>query len=367
MAQIVFGIAGEGRGHAARAGTLASALSRDHDVALLAAGDAHDLLAGAPPRGPVELERLPCPRFAYDRRGRLSYARTGLHSAGYLARFPALVRRLARDLERRGADLVVSDFEPAVARAALLAGVPFVSVSHQHLFATSRFDGAPLRLRVSAAWIGAFVRGYVHGQAGTVVSSFHHPPPRAGGAGRERVHRVGVLLRPAVRAARPADGDHLLAYFRRSLPESVLDALEAAGRETRVYGLGEREPRGALRFRPVSQDGFLEDLRTCRAVVSTAGNQLVGEALHLGKPVLGIPEPGNREQELNAWLLEDSGAGARCAAAALDGRALAAFLERADDHRAAALRLPVDGTDAALAALRSYLPEPAPTARLQPA
>ena len=45
------------------------------------------------------------------------------------------------------------------------------------------------------------------------------------------------------------------------------------------------------------------------AVVSTAGNQLVGEALYLGKPVLVMPERVNFEQAINAHYLEQSGAG----------------------------------------------------------
>jgi hypothetical protein len=47
---------------------------------------------------------------------------------------------------------------------------------------------------------------------------------------------------------------------------------------------------------------FLEDLAGCRAVISTAGNQLIGVALYLCKPVCVMPEACVEcvEQRLNA-------------------------------------------------------------------
>lgn len=45
-----------------------------------------------------------------------------------------------------------------------------------------------------------------------------------------------------------------------------------------------------LEFRPPGNAEFIRDLAACRAVLSTAGNQLIGEAIHFRKPVLALPE-----------------------------------------------------------------------------
>ena len=118
----------------------------------------------------------------------------------------------------------------------------------------------------------------------------------------------------------------------------------------------------------MDQERFIDDLAGCQAVVSTAGNQLVGEALHLGKPLLVIPEPRNFEQAVNGHFLEERGAG-WCETGPLTPTRLGTFLERLDELRARIQ--PVSGNQAALDALEgqlgSRIPDrhPAPAAREQ--
>jgi UDP:flavonoid glycosyltransferase YjiC (YdhE family) len=45
-------------------------------------------------------------------------------------------------------------------------------------------------------------------------------------------------------------------------------------------------------------------------VLSTAGNVLIGEAIHFGKPILALPEDAF-EQRLNAYMIERMGVGMR--------------------------------------------------------
>jgi hypothetical protein len=101
----------------------------------------------------------------------------------------------------------------------------------------------------------------------------------------------------------------------------------------------------------------MEDLAGCDAVVSTAGNQLVGEALFLGKPMLVMPEAWNFEQSVNAHFLEQSGAG-WAERGALTPQRLGAFLEASGTLRANIRRESVYGNDAAIAALERHLGSP---------
>lgn len=351
VARIFYSMAGEGRGHAARVRAVTEHLRRSHEVSLFCPGDAHDFLAPLYAGSEVRVERIPGLRFAY-RGDSVDYARTAARACGYVAGLGRLVRRLTSRMRRERPDLVVTDFEPALPRAARRAGVPFVSLSHQHFLVANDLRELPLRARLWARMAGLVVGAYHRGQRATVVSSFYAPPLRPG---CRATFQVGVMLRPELRDARPVDGEHLLAYVRRSLPSRVLDVLAACGREVRVYGLGAGPPRGGLRFAEVDERGFLADLASCGAVVSTAGNQLVGEALALRKPVLAIPEPGNVEQRINGHFLARSGAGRALEASRLDAAALDAFLGELPSLRAAAARGSWDGTDRALAILGAHL------------
>ena len=103
---------------------------------------------------------------------------------------------------------------------------------------------------------------------------------------------VGTIPRQAIRELTPTRGHHLLAYFNRGAERCGrhCSTLADSGCPVHVYGTNRRGWQGPLNFLPHSNLPFLEDLAGCRAVVSTAGNQLMGEAIYLGKPVLVLPE-----------------------------------------------------------------------------
>ncbi|MCL4259129.1 MAG: hypothetical protein KJZ52_00755, partial [Anaerolineales bacterium] len=55
---------------------------------------------------------------------------------------------------------------------------------------------------------------------------------------------------------------------------------------------------GNLEFKPRSEEGFVEDLRTARGVVAGGGFSLMSEAVYLGKPMLAMPLLGQFEQTM---------------------------------------------------------------------
>lgn len=363
MARIFISMSGEGRGHATRVRAVVGALAGEHELVLYAPGDAGTFLGPLYAGTAVEVRPLRGLRFAYDDRHRLRYGRTLAEVLAYLRALPRMLDDLSGVLQREKPDLVITDFEPALARAARRCGVPFVSLNHQHFLRTYDLSGLSRRLRWHAAYMGWVVGRYYSGQQETIVSSFYFPPLRPGVG---RVTQVGVLLRPEVVAAATGRGDFLVAYWRRFVDERVLAALEASGLEVRVYGLGTRPARGRVTFHAVSERGFLGDLAGCAALVSTAGNQLVGEALFLGKPVLALPETNNFEQEINGHFLQQSGAGQTVAMAAFDVGTLRRFVDRLEVYRSRMDPERMNGLPATLAVIRRHLPPSSARAAARP-
>ncbi len=363
MAKIFISMSGEGRGHATRARALTDALSDEgHTMTLFAPGDAGAFLEPLYAGTPVQVRRLPALRFAYDEHHRLRYPATARNLLGFLRGLPATLSELESQIRRECPDLVITDFEPTLPRAARRCGVPVISLDHQHFLRTYDLSGLPRRLRWRAAYMGTLVGIYYWWQRETIVSSFYFPPLRRGCG---RVTQVGVLLRPEVLAARPQRGAHLVAYWRRHVSDEVLQALEDTGLEVRVYGLGARPPRRRLSFHPVSEARFVDDLAGCSALICTAGNQLVGEALYLGKPVFALAETNNFEQEINAHFLRETGGGDALRMDEFTPARLHRFLARLGEFRR---RLPserLNGLPAALAVVRRHLPSQAPVSAPQ--
>jgi uncharacterized protein (TIGR00661 family) len=352
MATLFYGMSGEGRGHATRARAVIEALRHQHRIVVFAPDLAYELLAPIYAGTDVRVVAIPGARFVYGRRGRVALLSTVAVATGFRLSLGTHVKTLLPEFERERPDLVVADFEPILPRAARLLGVPFVSFDHQHYLVVNDLSALPRWIRIQAGLAAPFVRALYHWQVGTIVSSFYAPPLKPG---YDDVVQVGVLIRPELLRIRPERGRHLVVYLRRFAPPQLLAALERCGREVRVYGLGKRQRQGDLRFLAIDERHFIEDLASCDAVVSTAGNQLVGEALHLRKPVLALPEPRNFEQSVNGHFLEQSGGG-WTERRMLTPTRLAQFLEQTDEMRAHIVPERVRGNEAAVAALSRHLP-----------
>jgi uncharacterized protein (TIGR00661 family) len=308
MSKIVISLCGEGRGHATRIATLVERLDDEHEILVFTSDDAfaflsHRFAAGQPR---VRVAEIPGIVFQYTG-GRLDVMKSIAAGLDYQARqLGPLVDRMMGELESFGADVAVVDFEPALPRAAGRMGIPLVSVDHQHFLLAYDLDALPWTLQWNAWFMSRAVWLYVAEAADTVVSAFFRPPLRRGW---EHVVQVGPLLRREILAAEPRDDGFIVSYLRRHTPFSAIEALADCGLPVRVYGLGHREPAGHVSFHAIDERRFVDDLAGCRAVVAAAGNQLIGEALHLGKPMLLLPEKAHAEQLMNSHFLAAMGCG----------------------------------------------------------
>lgn len=355
MATIYYTVMGEGRGHAVRARAMVERLRGQHRLVLFSSFDGLEFLRGEYADDPeIEVRETEGIKFHYSQ-GKLDLAKTIKSGLGTWWNLSKTIDRLSVDFERDRPDLVVTDFEPTVARAAHRCGVPVLSLDHQHFLIAYDLAALPRELQRWARLMGISVWLFGIGQQKTVVSAFYRPPLRRGW---EHAVQVGPLLRPAVRRRAPSRGEHVLSYFRRATTQRELDCLEAIPAPVRVYGLGPRPGHGNVEYREIDEQTFLDDLSTCDAVISAAGNQLLGEALYFGKPVLALPERKHHEQRINACFLAELGGGEWRFLEEVDRQAMLDFWTRRDEHRRrlAESGLSFDGTDASAEAIEAMLP-----------
>lgn len=74
-------------------------------------------------------------------------------------------------IDKETPDLVITDFEPALPRAARQAGIPFISLDHQHFLLVSDLSKLPTDLQRHAFFMAQIVKGYCHGQVEEVLPS----------------------------------------------------------------------------------------------------------------------------------------------------------------------------------------------------
>jgi uncharacterized protein (TIGR00661 family) len=346
--RILYGVFGYGRGHATRALSVIPELQRRHDVLILAGGDAYEAMAPSLP-----VVHIPTLRYEYGEDGTRSLSRTFGENLGHILDVSLggddfrEVARVARD---HRPDVAICDAEPWTHTVAARLEIPRISFDH---FGVLAYCSPPIpwwdRLR-SFRDVTAY-RMLMGTPNRVIVSSFYD-----GGARDPRIRFVGPLLRPEVLSRRPTRGEHLLVYLNRGayqLTPRVEEALRALSIPVVIYGTPRRGQDGNLLFKAPSNDPFLEDLASCRAVFSTAGNQLVGEAIWLGKPMLVMPER-TVEQRLNAAAVERLGIGRQVDHADVDAPTIRRFFEEERTFQQRMRSAVRDGRAESLAAIEVF-------------
>jgi uncharacterized protein (TIGR00661 family) len=324
--RIAYAVMGYGRGHAMRTAAVLPALERNHEVRVFAGRDAHEMLCTD--HDSVE---IPVIGYQYGPKGRICARRTLRHNAPKVADLLVAgprTRAVWREMAQFAPDIVISDSETYSHRFARHHGIARIGFDHVGIMAFCHCDFAPGDA-LAGRRDGLGYRAFMGDPDRVIVSSFYPATPR-----HERIRTVGAILREPVRQASPSLGESVLVYLNKGAHQynaAMEAALRACGAPVIVYGTPERGQRANLHFKAPSQNGFIADLAAAGAVVSTAGNQLLSEAIHLGKPVLALPEDAV-EQRLNAEAVRRMGVGTNASLHQLTPGVLRTFLERADDY-----------------------------------
>jgi len=154
-----------------------------------------------------------------------------------------------------------------------------------------------------------------------------------------------------VKAFTPKEGSHVLVYqtsptFRRLFP-----ALRRLPCRVIVYGMGTHSSSGNLVFRGPSKQAFLEDLSSCRYLITNGGHNAVSEALYFGKPVLAFPIGLAYEQWINARMVSRLGYGGDSRNPKPEASLFQRFETRLDSYREAIAKRDFYGTDRMLSRL----------------
>lgn len=360
MATIFCSMSGEGRGHATRMRSIAERLKDRHRLVLFAPADAFEFLnqiygpESSEYGGNVEVVEIPGLIFHYVNR-RLNLTKTIYEGFSYLrTTLGDVTTELSKRIEDEKPDLIITDFDPALPRAAVRCKVPFISLTHQHFLTTYDLSILPWKLKWHAWSMTWAVWAHYTGQSMTMVSSFFTPELRPG---FEDVVQVGPMIRPEIRNANVRIGDHFVSYLRKHTPENKIEILRNSGLNLRIYGVGVRPPHENVTFHEIDPNTFVDDLATSRGVISAAGNQLLGESLYLGKPVFAMPESNHHEQLINSHFLAHMGCGNWVTLESLKTEDLHEFAKSCDSYRTriAETCQNIDGTDKAVEVIESCL------------
>jgi uncharacterized protein (TIGR00661 family) len=306
--RILYGVTGEGMGHATRSKVVCEHLVRQgHAVKIVVSGRAHSFLSKSFP-DVVEIKGLTL-RYVDN-----AMAKGGSLAQNLLAAPSLLYENVNAYYEKVIAfdpHAVITDFDSFAYLFGKRHRLPVLSIDNQQVICRCKHapeikQGAKLDYRLTKAFVRAKLPGCEH----YLITTFFYPKVRK--KCLDTTTLVPSILRRAILHAkkRARLGDHVLVYQTSTSDKRLIPTLNKVQKERFVvYGLRRNAVEGNCVIKDFSEEGFVEDLAQARAVVTNGGLSLIGEALYLGKPVYSVPVQHQFEQLMNARYLEGLGYG----------------------------------------------------------
>ncbi len=292
MANVLYGVHGIGHGHVIRALTIARSFPQ-HNFLFISDSDGYKML-----RSEYRVFRLPV-------NGSPACGHVMPYSGAVTSYFKNLlagrkeVGKVMQAIESFQPDVAITDYEPNLPGICRNFDLPCLSLDHQHI---ARFGS--LKLPLSKIIDLTLLRGAIWLQfrqlTQHMVISFFNTSTKADKEGKifPPILRSKVIERVAV------EKGHVLAYHGYSTTAAFHKFLSSLPHPVICYGMNKSRVVRNVTYKKNSTDHFLDDLASCRYVVSTAGHTLLSEALFYGKPVMAFPIRNACEQFINAFYLE---------------------------------------------------------------
>lgn len=223
--------------------------------------------------------------------------------------------RDVRGLDLSGYDRVITDFEPVVAWAAQRQSRPCIGIGHQYAFDHAiPKAGNSLIAEAVMRWFA----------------------PVTTGLGLHWYHYEASILPPIIEQtpqARTGDLRRTLLYLPFESSWRILNLAHQFNQVPFVMHCADIPPGqyANVQVKAFSRDGFQRSLAECGTVISSAGFELISEALGMGKRILVTPLKGQMEQASNARALSELGLAT--VARELSADTLAIFLSQGKRRR----------------------------------
>lgn len=301
---ILYGVPGEGMGHATRSKVIIDfLLAQNHNVQVVSSSRAYQFLNKNFPKRVHEIEGM---HFAF-KDSKVSKTGTVLLNVKNASKL--LFQNFAEYLELKKnfkPDLVISDFETFTTLFAKKHDLPLISIDNMQVINRCKLDiPIPSSEKNNYTISKSIVKVKVPNAQEYFISSFFEAQ-----VVKEGTTLVPPIVREAIIDAQVQAGNHILMYQSSSNINKVIEVLHQIPEYTfYVYGFNKDLVNKNIIFKTFSEDGFVSDLAAAKAVIANGGFSFISEAVYLKKPIYTFPLQDQFEQFVNASYIEKLGYG----------------------------------------------------------
>jgi uncharacterized protein (TIGR00661 family) len=297
--KILYGVVGEGMGHATRSHPILHHLNKSHEVHIVTSARGYDYLS----------------RFFDNVTEIEGYE---FHIEDNVLDRKATIKNFFRSLPEKTAknvvsffesvtsyspDVILSDFESFSYTVGKFHDTPIISIDNMQIIDRCNIE-IPTKYLEDFLIAKTLVKNKLSGCYHYLISTFFFPEIQ-----KENTSLYPPIVRDEILKIRPTDDGHFLVYQTSTSNKSLIKILKDIDYPFIVYGYKKAERVGNIEFKKFSKRGFIDDLSGARGVIANSGFSLIGEALYLKKPYFAIPVKNQFEQVLNGIYLTKLGFG----------------------------------------------------------
>ena len=294
MVRILYGVAGEGMGHAVRSKVIIEHLLKKHQLIVVSSRKPYEFLS----------KKF---KDVYDIHGlHINYKNNKVQGAKTLFqnayKLPKgsykTLRRLMRIIKNFKPEIVISDFEPFTGLASKFFDTKLISIDNMHIMTNCRFK-VPKRYYKDYIAAKLVIKSFIIKADYYLINTFCYPEVK-----KKNTFLFPPILRKGILDAKTKEKDFILVYQTSKNNKKLIKTLKKTDGRYIVYGFDMDKEEGNIIFKKFSEKGFIENLASCKALITNGGFSTIVEAIHLGKPVLSEPIRKHFEQILNAIFIE---------------------------------------------------------------
>jgi uncharacterized protein (TIGR00661 family) len=314
MSRYIFVVQGEGRGHLTQAIALHEILTNaGHQVVAVLVGSTNgrEIPAFFKEKVQSDLRTFESPSLVYGKGKSVQLFQTIFKQ---LLRFKAYwdsTKTLHKAVEAHQPDVIINFYDMVCGFYYLRfrSKIPCVCIGHQYLLLNKHFKTIKGKV-IERFLLNANTKLTKVGATKLLGLSFAPLP----NDGFNKV--VPPLLRQEVKTLETHSDPFILAYTTHHRLSEDIIAWHEANPSQKIHCFWDNKETQEvwqyspnLSFHRINAPKYLDMMRTCSGLASTAGFESVCEAMYLGKPTMMVPVPNHIEQQINAFDGQRAGAG----------------------------------------------------------
>lgn len=301
--KILYGVPGEGMGHATRAKVILSHLIKSNELRIVSSDRAYQFLKKSFPDQTYEIKGF---HFSY-KDGVVSRSKTSIdiikHAPENLITNFKKYKDLHDDFKP---DIIISDFESFTYLYAKYHRVPIISIDNMQIIDRGKIDvKIPDSEKLNYKIAKAVVKAKLPNCNQYLISSFFNTKVK-----KKNSCLIPPIIRKEILNAKREIKNHILIYQSSCSEKKMIDLLnELPDEKFLLYGFNKEEVHRNVSLKKFSETEFIDNFRTAKAVFCNGGYSFISEALFLNKPICTVPIKNQFEQYLNGAYIEKLGYG----------------------------------------------------------